>query len=123
MSLRVAWISHCPVKGLAVRQLEECELTEAGITGDRTFFLVDETDRLVNSKGLGVLQQILRLHEERRPPLRIGSAEQLAGLLPRQLQSVQGTADRLTAAATIETLHHPADQASQGPARRRVSLG
>jgi uncharacterized protein YcbX len=59
MGLRVAWISHCPVKGLAVRQLDECELTEAGITGDREFFLVDENDRLVNSKGLGVLQQIV----------------------------------------------------------------
>ena len=59
MSLRVAWISHCPVKGLAVRQLDECELTEAGITGDREFFLVDENDRLVNAKGLGVLQQIV----------------------------------------------------------------
>jgi MOSC domain-containing protein len=57
--LRVAWISHCPVKGLAVRQLDECELTEAGIAGDREFFLVDENDRLVNSKGLGVLQQII----------------------------------------------------------------
>jgi len=59
VSLRVAWISHCPVKGLAVRQLECCELTEAGITGDREFFLVDENDRLVNSKGLGVLQQVV----------------------------------------------------------------
>jgi uncharacterized protein YcbX len=59
VSLRVAWISHCPVKGLAVRQLEHCELTEAGIRGDREFFLVDENDRLVNSKGLGVLQQIV----------------------------------------------------------------
>jgi uncharacterized protein YcbX len=59
MSLRVAWISHCPVKGLAVRQLDECELTEAGITGDREFFLVDENDRLVNAKGLGGLQQII----------------------------------------------------------------
>jgi hypothetical protein len=59
MSLRVAWISHCPVKGLAVRQLDECELTEAGVAGDREFFLVDENDRLVNSKGLGVLQQIV----------------------------------------------------------------
>jgi hypothetical protein len=57
--LRVAWISHCPVKGLAVRQLEECDLTEAGIAGDREFFLVDENDRLVNSKGLGALQQIV----------------------------------------------------------------
>src|SRR5919206_2810331 len=59
MSLRVAWISHCPVKGLAVRQLDQCDLTEAGILGDREFFLVDENDRLVNSKGLGVLQQIV----------------------------------------------------------------
>jgi uncharacterized protein YcbX len=59
VSLRVAWISQCPVKGLAVRQLDECDLTEDGVVGDREFFLVDETDRLVNAKGLGVLQQIV----------------------------------------------------------------
>jgi uncharacterized protein YcbX len=59
LSARVAWISYCPVKGLAIQQLDRCELTEAGVTGDRQFFLVDENDRLVNSKGLGVLQQIV----------------------------------------------------------------
>ena len=59
MSARVAWISRCPVKGLALTQVEACELTEAGIAGDREFFLVDENDRLVNAKGLGVLQQIV----------------------------------------------------------------
>ena len=64
MSARVAWISHCPVKGLAIRQLEQCELTEAGIAGDREFFLVDENDRLVNAKGLGVLQQILPRYDD-----------------------------------------------------------
>ena len=63
MPLRVAWISHCPVKGLAIRQLDHCELTEAGITGDREFFLVDANDRLVNSKGIGVLQQIVPRHD------------------------------------------------------------
>jgi uncharacterized protein YcbX len=63
VSLRVAWISHCPVKGLAVRQLDECDLNEAGIAGDREFFLVDECGRLVNSKGLGVLQQIVPRHD------------------------------------------------------------
>jgi uncharacterized protein YcbX len=63
MSLRVAWISHCPVKGLAVCQLDHCELTEAGVAGDREFFLVDENDRLVNAKGLGVLQQIIPHHD------------------------------------------------------------
>jgi len=59
VSGRVAWICLSPVKGLALRQVDECELTEAGVTGDRQFFLVDENDRLVNSKGLGVLQQIV----------------------------------------------------------------
>jgi uncharacterized protein len=63
MSLRVAWISHCPVKGLAIRQLDQCALTEAGIAGDREFFLVDENDRLVNSKGLGALQQVVPRYE------------------------------------------------------------
>ena len=58
MSASVAWISRCPVKGLAITQLDECELTEAGVAGDREFFLVDQNDRLVNSKGLGALQQI-----------------------------------------------------------------
>jgi uncharacterized protein len=64
VSGRVAWISHCPVKGLALGQLDECELTEAGVAGDRQFFLVDENDRLVNSKGLGVLQQIVPRYDD-----------------------------------------------------------
>jgi MOSC domain-containing protein len=60
----VAWISVTPVKGLALRQLDECELTEGGVAGDRQFFLVDENDRLVNSKGLGVLQQIVPRYDD-----------------------------------------------------------
>jgi uncharacterized protein YcbX len=59
VNLRVAWISHSPVKGLAIRQLDHCVLTEDGIAGDREFFLVDENDRLVNAKGLGALQRIV----------------------------------------------------------------
>ena len=64
MSGHVAWISVSPVKGLALGQLEECELTEAGVAGDRRFFLVDEDNRLVNSKGLGMLQQIVPSYDE-----------------------------------------------------------
>src|SRR5262249_14529321 len=63
MSVRVAWISRCPVKGLAVGQLDQCKLTEAGVAGDREFFLVDENDRLVNGKGLGIIQQIVPRYE------------------------------------------------------------
>lgn len=59
VGLRVASISFCPVKGFALGQLDQCDLSESGIAGDREFFLVDESERLVNSKGLGVLQQIV----------------------------------------------------------------
>jgi hypothetical protein len=72
---------------------------------------------------LGTGQQVLHLREECFPPRRVGPAEQLAGLLPRQLQAVQGAADRLAAAAATKRLLHPADQAPQGPAWRRVSPG
>ena len=64
MTFRVAWISFSPVKGLALQQLEECDLTEAGVAGDRLFFLVDENDRLVNAKGLGALQQIVPRYDD-----------------------------------------------------------
>jgi hypothetical protein len=70
---------------------------------------------------LGTGQQVLHLREECFPPLRVGPAEQLAGLLPRQLQAVQGAADRLAAAAATKRLLHPADQTPQGPAWGWVS--
>ena len=53
-----------PVKGLALQQLDECELTETGVAGDREFFLVDGEDRLVNAKGLGALQQIVPRYDK-----------------------------------------------------------
>jgi hypothetical protein len=43
---------------MSLALIDEAELTEAGIVGDRRFFLVDENNRLVNAKGLGVLQKI-----------------------------------------------------------------
>ena len=70
--------------------------------------------------ALSAVQHALELLDERLPPLRVGPAEQLLGLLPRQLAAVQGGADRLAAAAPAEALAHPADQAAQRPARRRV---
>jgi hypothetical protein len=70
---------------------------------------------------LGTGQPILHPPDKGLPPLRISSAQQLAGRLPRQIEAVQGTADRLTAAATTKPRHHPANQAAQGPAWRRIS--
>jgi MOSC domain-containing protein len=71
VSMRITWIARCPVKGLAIDQCSECDLTEAGIAGDREFFLVDESNRLVNSKGLGALQQIAPSYDEGTGLLRL----------------------------------------------------
>lgn len=54
----IAWVAVAPVKGMSLALVDEAELTEAGIAGDRRFFLIDENNRLVNAKGLGVLQKI-----------------------------------------------------------------
>src|SRR5215210_4441861 len=70
--------------------------------------------------ALSAGQHALELPEERLPPLRVGPAEQLLGLLPRQREAVQGRADRLATAPQPEALADPADQAAQGPAWRWI---
>src|SRR4051812_50202279 len=71
--------------------------------------------------ALGALQHALELLDERLSPLRVGPAEQLLGLLPRQLAAVQGCADRLATAPQPKALAGPMDEAAQGPARGWVS--
>jgi uncharacterized protein YcbX len=90
VSGHVAWISLSPVKGLALGHLEECELTEGGVAGDRRFFLVDEDDRLVNSKGLGMLQQIVPSYDEEAELLTLAFPD---GRALSQQVSVDGALD------------------------------
>jgi hypothetical protein len=71
--------------------------------------------------ALSAVQHALELLEERLPPLRIGSAEQLLGFLPGQLAAMQGFSDRLAAAPQPEARADPANEAAQRPARRRIS--
>src|SRR4051812_21191974 len=71
--------------------------------------------------ALGALQHALELLDERLPPLRVGPAQQLLGLLPRQLAAVQDRADRLATAPQPKALADPMDEAAQGPARRWIS--
>jgi hypothetical protein len=70
--------------------------------------------------ALGAGQQPLKLFDKGLPPLRAGPAQQLLGFLPRQLEAVQGRADRLATAHQAEALADPADQAAQRPAWRWI---
>ena len=42
---RVSWISIAPVKGLALRRVDEVALERHGVTENRRFYLVDEGGR------------------------------------------------------------------------------
>jgi uncharacterized protein YcbX len=59
----VAWISVAPVKGLRLEHREEVLVDEAGIPGDRAFFLVDGADRLVSADRLGPLVAVVPAHD------------------------------------------------------------
>ena len=61
------------------------------------------------------LQQRADLGDEGLAFLRLGAAEQLVGLLLRQLEPVQRAADSLAAEAAAKLLPHEANQAPQRP--------
>ena len=90
------------------------------MAGDRAFFLVDENDRLVNSKGLGVLQQIVPIYDEAnvlelRFPDGTTVAEQVAvdGSLDAQFWGV---------AVPVRVLEGPWSEAISGFAGRSLRL-
>ena len=58
MEGRVVRICVAPVKALHVVNPDEVELTRAGVVGDRRFWLVDRTRRLVNGKGRPELMRV-----------------------------------------------------------------
>lgn len=62
MPARVSWIAFTPVKGLRLHAPEQVELAEDGIPGDRAFFLVDATGRMVSLKRLGALAAVRAEH-------------------------------------------------------------
>lgn len=69
MSARVAWISRTPVKAFALEQLEETLLGEGGVDGDRRFYLVGETGRLISNKDVPAFQLIRAAYDAERNAL------------------------------------------------------
>lgn len=55
---QVARFSIAPVRSLALRHPDEIDLTEVGVVEDRRFYLVDDTDRLIDRTVIGELVRI-----------------------------------------------------------------
>jgi uncharacterized protein len=56
--IRVAALASTPIKGLRMSARPQVVLTQDGVRFDRSFFLVDERDRMVNGKHLGALNSV-----------------------------------------------------------------
>jgi len=90
VTARVSWILLTPVKALAMCKVDEAELVETGIRGDRLFFLVDRNDRLVNDKGHGPLQRVRARYDgtDRLLTLQLPDGGELSGTVERGDQIV-----------------------------------
>ena len=91
-------------------------IAEIDILMDVRFVEIDEKMPI----ALCAREQILNPLDEGLPPRRIGPAEQLLRFLPREIQAMQSGADRLATTDDAEALAHPADQALERPAWRRI---
>ena len=58
MTAHISWISLTPVKATMLHLVDEADLLESGVRGDRRFYFVSERGRLVNNKDHGPLQLV-----------------------------------------------------------------
>jgi uncharacterized protein YcbX len=75
VSAHISWISLTPVKALALNHVDEIELLEGGLRGDRRFYLIDERNRLVSDKGHGRLQLVRAHYDEEHDALTLRLAD------------------------------------------------
>ena len=85
MTARVSWISLTPVKATMLHLVDEAELLESGVRGDRRFYFVTERGRLVSNKDHGPLQLVRAEYDAERDvlSLRFADGDVLAGEVAR----------------------------------------
>jgi uncharacterized protein YcbX len=85
VNARVAWISLTPVKATALHLVDEIDLLESGPRGDRRFYFVTETGRLVSDKDCGDLQLVHADYDEETDELslRLPDGETLRSAVER----------------------------------------
>lgn len=81
MASTIAWIAFTPVKGLRLQHRDEVELTEDGVPGDRSFFLVDQRATMISATRLGPLVAVVSAHDAKAGTLalQLPNGEEVAG--------------------------------------------
>jgi uncharacterized protein YcbX len=57
--ISVTKLSMTPVKGTRLHRVDSVQLSRTGAAGDRRFFVIDDRDRMINSKNLGALHTVV----------------------------------------------------------------
>jgi uncharacterized protein YcbX len=83
VTARVAWISLTPVKATMLHLVDEADLLESGVRGDRRFYFVTERGRLVSNKDHGPLQLVRAECDGNVLSLRFAGGDVLAGEIER----------------------------------------
>jgi uncharacterized protein len=85
VTARVSWISLTPVKATMLHLVDEAELLESGVRGDRRFYFVTEGGRLVSNKDHGQLQLVRADYDSEADALslRFAGGEVVAGEVAR----------------------------------------
>jgi uncharacterized protein YcbX len=102
VSAHVSWIQLTPVKALAIEHVDEVDLLEHGLRGDRRFFLIDERNRLVNNKG-------------RRSPLQLAHAsyDEEANVLRLSLPDGSEVSGEVSPSGELTTQFHSRELAAR----------
>jgi uncharacterized protein YcbX len=79
VTARVSWISLTPVKATMLHLVDEADVLESGVRGDRRFYFVTERGRLVSNKDYGPLQLVRADCEADTLTLQFADGEVVAG--------------------------------------------
>lgn len=85
MTARVSWISFTPVKATKLHLVDEVDVLESGVRGDRRFYLITENGRLVSDKDCGALQTVDARYDEHADwlSMRFPGGQEIAGAVER----------------------------------------
>jgi uncharacterized protein YcbX len=112
MSGRIAWISLTPVKATRLHLVDEVDVLETGVSGDRRFYFVTERGRLVSNKDHGPLQLVHATYD--------GDADTLS----LRFADGEEVADAVERGEEVTTTFHKRPRAARlvtGPWSERVS--
>ena len=81
MSVRVSGLLVTPVKALRIQRRDAVTLERGGVPENRRFFIVDDSDRMVNGNGLTTLQAVVAeySHEQRELTLHFPDGRVVTG--------------------------------------------